>query len=44
MSRLNKTGVTRKDVDGKYYLTLYGTVILHQNTWNRLHIPSYTIF
>lgn len=30
MSRLNKTGVTRKDVDGKYYLTLYGTVILHQ--------------
>lgn len=30
LSRLSKTGVTRKDVDGKYHLTLYGNLILHQ--------------
>jgi predicted transcriptional regulator len=30
LSRLNTTGVTRKDVDGTYHLTLYGTLILHQ--------------
>lgn len=30
MSRLNKTGVTRKDIDGKYRLTLYGKLLLTQ--------------
>lgn len=30
LSRLCKTGVIGKDVNGKYHLTLYGTLILHQ--------------
>jgi predicted transcriptional regulator len=30
MSRLNKTGVTIKESDGKYHLTLYGTLLLTQ--------------
>ena len=30
LSRLSKTGVICKDVGGKYHLTLYGTLILHQ--------------
>jgi predicted transcriptional regulator len=30
LSRLSKIGVTCKDGDGKYQLTLYGTLILHQ--------------
>jgi predicted transcriptional regulator len=30
MSRLNKTGATVKESDGKYHLTLYGTLLLTQ--------------